>query len=149
MYIDKRLAIGVGVILIIVGALSGCAQQYNNNTTNGNNTNGNGGTNNNTTGNGGTASISISADNLAFDQTSLTVPAGATVTVTFNNQDDGIPHNFAVYMDSSASTPIFQGETIVGVDQTTYTFDAPTDPGTYYFQCDVHPTTMNGDFIVT
>jgi plastocyanin len=24
---------------------------------------------------------------------------------------------------------------------------APSEPGTYYFECDVHPS-MNGDFIV-
>ncbi len=39
------------------------------------------------------------------------------------------------------------GEIITGPAETTYTFTAPSEPGTYYFQCDVHPS-MNGDFIV-
>jgi len=32
---------------------------------------------------------------------------------------------------------------------TTYTFTAPSTPGTYFFRCDVHPETMTGQFIVT
>ncbi|MDQ4076493.1 MAG: hypothetical protein M3220_09635 [Chloroflexota bacterium] len=44
-------------------------------------------------------------------------------------------------------TPMEEGED--GPEETiTYEFDAPSEPGTYYFQCDVHPTTMTGDFIV-
>lgn len=97
---------------------------------------------------GGTTSVSLSAQNIAFDTSTITVPAGADVTVNFDNEDNGIPHNFAVYTDSSASQSIFVGDTITGPDTTTYTFTAPSDPGTYYFRCDVHPEQMNGDFIV-
>jgi plastocyanin len=39
------------------------------------------------------------------------------------------------------------GEIITGPATINYTFTAPSEPGTYYFQCDVHPS-MNGDFIV-
>ncbi len=97
---------------------------------------------------GGTATVDLSAKNIAFDKSTITVPAGADVTVDFDNEDDGIPHNFAVYTDSSATDTIFSGETITGPDTTTYTFTAPSDPGTYYFRCDVHPEQMNGDFVV-
>ena len=97
---------------------------------------------------GGTATVDLSAKNIAFDKSTITVPAGADVTVNFDNEDDGIPHNFAVYTDSSATDTIFSGETITGPDTTTYTFTAPSDPGTYYFRCDVHPEQMNGDFVV-
>ena len=51
----------------------------------------------------------LTARNLAFDKTTLTVPAGATVALTFINDDAGVQHNFALYTDSSATTPIFQG----------------------------------------
>ncbi|MEG3055023.1 MAG: hypothetical protein RQM90_02270 [Methanoculleus sp.] len=77
---------------------------------------------------GGTATVDLSAKNIAFDKSTITVPAGADVTVDFDNEDDGIPHNFAVYTDSSATDTIFSGETITGPDTTTYTFTAPSDP---------------------
>ncbi|MEN6341362.1 MAG: cupredoxin domain-containing protein [Methanospirillum sp.] len=78
----------------------------------------------------------------------ITAPAGAQVTVTFNNMDSGVPHNFAVYTDSSATTPIFKGPIVTGPTTTTYTFTAPSTPGTYFFRCDVHPTIMTGTFVV-
>ncbi len=98
---------------------------------------------------GQTVSASLAAKNIAFDKSSITVPAGATVDLTFDNQDAGIPHNFAVYTDSTAKTKIFAGEIVTGPKTVTYTFTAPSQPGTYFFRCDVHPTTMTGSFIVT
>jgi len=96
---------------------------------------------------GGIATVEIVADNTAFDTSTITVPAGAQVTIIFDNRDAGILHNVAVYTDSSAAEEIFVGEIIAGPAGTTYTFTAPSDPGTYYFRCDVHPF-MNGDFVV-
>ncbi|HTY81255.1 MAG TPA: cupredoxin domain-containing protein [Dehalococcoidales bacterium] len=95
-----------------------------------------------------TVSIDLVAKNIAFDKSTITVPAGAKVTVNFDNQDAGVPHNFSVYTNSSASTPIFQGQIITGPLKTTYQFTAPSQPGTYFFRCDVHPTQMTGSFIV-
>jgi Copper binding proteins, plastocyanin/azurin family. len=91
----------------------------------------------------------LQARNNAFNRTTLTVPAGATVIVHFDNQDPGIPHNLAVYTSSQAATTLFKGEIISGVSQTTYTFTAPSSAGSYFFRCDVHPATMTGTFIVT
>jgi plastocyanin len=97
---------------------------------------------------GGNATVvNLTAENIAFDTDTITVPAGANVTVNFNNKDSGIPHNFAVYDSSLRSERIFVGEIITGPATINYTFTAPSEPGTYYFQCDVHPS-MNGDFIV-
>ena len=85
---------------------------------------------------------------MAFDKNSITVVAGANVTITFNNKDT-IPHNFALYTNSSATPPaIFQGQTVTGPTTVTYTFTDPATPGTYFFRCDVHPTSMTGSFIV-
>ncbi|MFA7199293.1 MAG: cupredoxin domain-containing protein [Methanoculleus sp.] len=101
-----------------------------------------------TTAAGGEAAIvDLTADALAFDTSTITVPAGAEVMVNFDNQDDGILHNFAVYTDSSATEAIFVGDTVTGPGVITYTFTAPSEPGTYFFRCDVHPE-MNGDFVV-
>jgi len=101
------------------------------------------------TGGGTTIKINLIAKNIAFDQSTITVPAGAHVVMTFDNQDAGVVHNFALYTDSSATTKIFAGQFVTGPKITTYTFDAPSTPGTYFFRCDVHPTIMFGSFVVT
>ncbi len=95
------------------------------------------------------AAIHLQAQNIKFNLSSISVPAGSLVTVFFKNLDSGTPHNFAVYDSSAAATVIFKGTIITGVASTTYTFTAPTTPGTYFFRCDVHPTIMFGNFIVT
>jgi cytochrome c oxidase subunit II len=92
--------------------------------------------------------IDLVAQNLAFNQTTITVPAGAEVMINFDNKDNGIPHNFSLYTDSTASKAIFVGQIITGPSTITYAFAAPTAPGTYFFRCDVHPTMMTGTFIV-
>ncbi len=92
--------------------------------------------------------INLVAQNIAFDKSTITVPAGAKVIVNFDNKDAQIPHNFSVYTNSSATTSIFVGTIITGPGTTTYTFTAPTTPGNYFFRCDVHPTIMTGTFIV-
>ncbi len=93
-------------------------------------------------------SLSLIAKNIAFDKKAITIPASSKVTINFDNQDSGVPHNFAAYENSAASVPIFKGQIITGPNKITYTFTAPSKPGTYYFQCDVHPTQMNGQFVV-
>ncbi len=98
--------------------------------------------------NAGTITIDVTAKNVAFDKTTISVPAGAQVTINFNNQDT-MPHNIAIYNDQSASQTIYKGEIFNGPAAKTYTFTAPTTPGKYFFRCDVHPGKMTGDFIVT
>jgi plastocyanin len=98
------------------------------------------------TGVGQAVTINLVAQNMAFDQSTITVPAGAKVTMVFNNKDN-IPHNFALYTDSSAATVIFKGA-VVSAKTVTYQFTAPSTPGSYFFRCDVHPTTMTGTFKV-
>jgi plastocyanin len=92
--------------------------------------------------------VNITAQDVEFDMDTITVPAGANVTMVFDNRDEGVPHNVAVYTDSSAAEEIFVGEIIDGPAEITYTFTAPEEPGTYFFRCDVHPQQMTGDFIV-
>ena len=93
--------------------------------------------------------ITLVADNIEFNLNTISVPAGAHVTIKFDNKDDSIPHNLAVYTDSTASHTIFKGQIITGPATTTYSFQAPTQPGKYFFRCDIHPTMMYGDFIAT
>jgi plastocyanin len=109
-------------------------------------------TNNNTTSNNTTSqenmTIALIAKDFAFNTSTINVPAGANVTVNFDNQDPGVGHNFAVYDSASKKTTIFKGELIVGPKKIVYTFNAPQEPGTYHFQCDPHARDMNGQFIV-
>jgi plastocyanin len=90
----------------------------------------------------------MAARQMVFDVGTITVAAGAFVRIHFSNEDAGIPHNVAVYDSSAATTTFFQGQQITGVQTADYTFFAPVQPGSYFFRCDVHPATMNGDFIV-
>lgn len=96
---------------------------------------------------GASVTINIAASGFMFDRTTITVPAGAAVTVNFTNKDAGVPHNVAFYNNGATGVTFYKGEIITGPASTVYTFTAPTGKGTYFFRCDVHPT-MNGQFIV-
>ena len=95
-----------------------------------------------------TVVVDLTAQQLAFDKATITVPAGAYVRVHFANQDVGIPHNFALYDSSLAQTAFFQGARITGPQTADYTFFAPAQTGSYFFRCDVHPAMMTGTFVV-
>jgi copper-containing nitrite reductase len=94
----------------------------------------------------GTA-LKITAQNVLFDTDCLAAPAGTAFTILLDNLDAGIPHNVSIYTDESATDALFTGELVTGPDKATYKVDA-LDAGTYFFRCDVHPTTMTGTFIV-
>jgi plastocyanin len=96
-----------------------------------------------TEGEGGEAgvgtSVQIVAVNIAFQQTSITVPAGEPFQIVFDNQDAGVQHNVQIFDNPDfAGTPVFAGDIITGPAQITY--DVPAlEPGTYPFDCVVHP----------
>jgi plastocyanin len=91
--------------------------------------------------------LKITALNTAFSTDCLAVAAGTPFTILFDNQDAGIPHNLSIYTDESATKSLFTGEFVTGPKKATYKVDA-LDAGTYFFRCDVHPTTMTGTFVV-
>lgn len=95
------------------------------------------------------ARLQLAAQGIKFDKGDLSMPAGAAVTLSFDNRDAGTPHNVAIFTDQSAKTVVFRGALVTGPKTTTYSFTAPAKPGTYYFHCDVHPTQMNGTVTVT
>lgn len=92
--------------------------------------------------------IELIAKHKAFNLKTMTVPAGAKVTINFHNEDTVTPHNFALYTDSTAQKEIFKGKIALVRKHLVYEFTAPSQPGTYFFRCDVHPKMMYGDFIV-
>ncbi len=91
--------------------------------------------------------VRIKARNFAFDNSRITVPAGAQVIVEFENEDSA-PHNVAFYTTPSLTATIYKGKLIDGPGKITYVFSAPSTPGTYFFRCDLHPY-MKGEFVVT
>jgi plastocyanin len=94
--------------------------------------------------------IDLTAEDHAFNLKQISVPAGALVIVNFNNKAQGIPHNFSVYevLSGGQVRPVFIGNTITGPSNIVYRFNAPSAPGNYFFECDVHPQQMNGPFVV-
>jgi plastocyanin len=108
-----------------------------------------------TTTGGPSVTVDLVAKDMAFNVSTITVPAGASVIVNFHNREPpgssqvtGIAHNFALYDTPAAAIMIFSGEIITGGGDAVYRFTAPAIPGTYFFRCDVHPALMNGQFVV-
>lgn len=92
--------------------------------------------------------VDITAQDTSFDKQEIDAPAGAHVTVHMTNKDNVI-HNIAFYKDSSGNDAIAVGDLFKGPNATKdLSFEAPKQPGTYYFHCDVHPDQMHGDFKV-
>ncbi len=139
----RRTALILAVAGLLVGSmlLAGCTSTTTTNVTTSTTAPG-------TAAGGAPTAITLTAQNIKFDKSTITVPAGSSVTITFTNNDNGVQHNFALYTDASASTAIYRGSLVTGPGTTKYTFTAPSTPGTYYFRCDVHPTQMYGQFIV-
>jgi plastocyanin len=87
---------------------------------------------------GEAGAVSISALNVAFEQTSVTAPAGKAFQIAFDNKDAGTPHNVAIHKDNASGAELFKGEIVTG--PATKTYDVPAlDAGTYAFVCTVHP----------
>jgi plastocyanin len=89
----------------------------------------------------------VHAQGIQYKERQITVKAGEVARITFENLDKGTYHNIAVYTSASDGKPIWNGEPIAGVKKIVYTH-VFSDPRTYSFRCDFHPTTMIGTFIV-
>lgn len=89
--------------------------------------------------------VTLIADDVAFDRTEIEVTAGALVALTFENRDEGVPHN--VHIEGAdggdVTTEIESGPV---TQRTEVSF---TRAGSYSFFCDVHPDTMRGTIMVT
>ncbi len=94
----------------------------------------------------------VGAAGSGFDTNCLAVVPSTAFSVAFDNQDSaGTPHNWALYQDPAyaklvggATAP---SDVVTAPGSTTYQVNALA-AGTYYFRCDVHPTTMVGELIV-
>ena len=93
-----------------------------------------------------TAEVHVTAKDVAFDKDELVVPAGEPVKIHFDNHDEDIFHNVAIYESGDADAkPLFNGVGFAGIDGQTYDLKAP-EAGTYVFVCDFH-VNMKGQFV--
>jgi len=100
---------------------------------------------------GPTTSPKIVAKGIKFDVKSLTLKANSTITASINNEDTGVPHTFTVWKSQgdaqSANTANQVADT--GQFQGTKTLTFKTGPpGTWYFDCTIHPNSMFGTITV-
>jgi plastocyanin len=80
--------------------------------------------------------VTVTAQNITFEQADLEVAAGAPFTLEFVNNDASVPHN--VEIRDQAGKPVFKTDTFPGVE--TRSFDAPAlAAGPYQFVCTIHP----------
>ena len=98
------------------------------------------------------ASLELHAKGLKFDQPSLSVAAGANVTITLYNEDKLTKHDIAVRLVGDVSEPLTDSldgvvvsNSCTGGCTTSLTFTAP-GPGAYLFYCTNH---MSGAIVMT
>ena len=91
--------------------------------------------------------IVISAEQGRFSAPCMVAPVGVAFVVRFTNEDSE-GHNVAIYRDRSKADSIEAGEIISGPGKSIdYAVEALA-AGEYYFDCSVHPGTMNGALYV-
>ncbi len=96
---------------------------------------------------GTSGGITIVAKDISFDKTSIT--ASGAVTINFSNQDTGVTHNIHFFKGTSASGASVGNTAIsAGPVQVMLSLGALAS-GTYYYQCDVHPSQMKGTLTVS
>jgi plastocyanin len=103
-------------------------------------------------GTGGTATVENGAveitaeETLVFNVDAIEAPAGEDFTITLVNNDTA-PHNITIYSEEGGEMLSETGQT-AEAGQTVTLDVAALEPGTYYFQCDIHPE-MNGTVVVS
>ncbi|MBW3647111.1 MAG: cupredoxin domain-containing protein [Actinobacteria bacterium] len=83
--------------------------------------------------------VTVTSPATIFDITTIFVPVGQPVTITYRNDDEGVPHNIHVTGSGlDEKTTLKPGP---DVQSLTATFP---QAGDYDYICDVHPDSMTG-----
>ncbi|HEX8857768.1 MAG TPA: cytochrome c oxidase subunit II [Actinomycetes bacterium] len=90
----------------------------------------------------------ITAKNTAFDKDCLAEGSNKPFTLTFHNDDAGVPHNVVFFKGKDATAPAaFRGALRPGPVTEKYQVPALA-AGRYFFHCDAHPDSMTGTLVV-
>jgi plastocyanin len=90
------------------------------------------------------ADVTISALNIAFEQSSVDAPAGKGFSLLFDNKDASVQHD--VFIKDGGGTDVFEGAIITGPTQVTYNVPSIA-AGRYTFFCSIH-SNMTGSLVV-
>jgi plastocyanin len=83
-----------------------------------------------------------------FSETTLSFPAGRPVNLTFDNQEPGQQHDVVIAAGTDQKAPaVFTGALVQGPGSQVYAIK-PLQAGSYFYFCQVHPTTMTGTLTV-
>lgn len=96
---------------------------------------------------GGGEATTVVAEGSMFNTDQITLPADTAATIILQNRDASIQHNLSIYRDEGYTDPIVMEAPFSGPGEQPY--DVPAlEAATYFFRCDIHPTTMEGTVVV-
>jgi len=93
----------------------------------------------------GNAEVELTTDN-KFSKTTITVEHGVSSALQVQNKGTAL-HNWHVLNQKNPDGSDIKTELVVGGTNATITYQLD-QPGTYPFQCDVHPAEMKGNLVV-
>lgn len=96
---------------------------------------------------GGSTQIDVIAAVTAFNTNNIEVTAGQPFTIALDNQDT-VTHNLHIYTEEDGDSIAVTDPESVSPDATGTLTTTIDEPGEYYFQCDFHPSQMNGTVVV-
>jgi plastocyanin len=97
----------------------------------------------------GDGGVTVTATDFSFSPAEVEATAGEALSLTLQN-DGSAPHTLTVYSDEEYTTEVAGADTgqVNGGESGDFevTFDAAGD---YYFRCEVHPSQMQGEIVVS
>jgi plastocyanin len=94
----------------------------------------------------------VVASGIKFDVKDLLLKANSPIKITVDNKDTGVPHTFTVWKSQTDATNNNAAGKVedTGPFQATKTVNFTTGaPGSWYFNCTIHPTSMFGTITVS
>jgi plastocyanin len=83
-----------------------------------------------------------------FSPDKLSFQADVPTNLEFDNADPSTSHNVVIFQGKDATgAAVFTGDLVTGPTKTTYSVPGLVE-GSYFFHCEVHPTTMTGTIAV-